>query len=384
MKLKFDDDRIITIIYALSGIMLIGQFFGLHSLTSIAYALSFLVVFALWILQAKTLRSFDIVAIAIIVLSLINALISCSTLTINYFKNWLVFSFVFLYFSVCVKSKLKSRTIRRLFLMNTLVVAFCILAYLIRYDEVFYVTFTGIKYLVFDFYNPNSLALFLFCLAATAILSNSFLNRFRRIKQIITICLFAILIAQTLSRTVLIAYILFLTIYFVFKKRKSYYLPKCGMFKVLVALFPLLFAIVYMFFIESVSRNNFLSFLVSEGKELDSRQLVWEYAIDLFKTSPFIGSYGELLNSSVASQVHNSHLNVLASYGIIVLALVIIFLLQIMTEVFNNAKNTRMELSIWAFIVCLALGSGESILFSGGLSFYLLVGQFLLISNINN
>ena len=80
MKLKFDDDRIITIIYALSGIMLIGQFFGLHSLTSIAYALSFLVVFALWILQAKTLRSFDIVAIAIIVLSLINALISCSTL----------------------------------------------------------------------------------------------------------------------------------------------------------------------------------------------------------------------------------------------------------------------------------------------------------------
>ena len=61
-----------------------------------------------------------------------------------------------------------------------------------------------------------------------------------------------------------------------------------------------------------------------------------------------------------------------------------IFLVKIMMEDFNNATKTRMQLSIWAFIVCLALGSGEAILFSGGLSFYLLVGQFLLLSNINN
>ena len=55
-----------------------------------------------------------------------------------------------------------------------------------------------------------------------------------------------------------------------------------------------------------------------------------------------------------------------------------------MMESFNQALKNRMELSMWAFIVCLFLGSGEAILFSGGLSFYLFVGQFLLLGNINS
>ena len=79
--------------------------------------------------------------------------------------------------------------------------------------------------------------------------------------------------------------------------------------------------------------------------------------------------------------MHNSHINVLVSYGLIVFVLVMIFLFVVLSRSIKNGRGNKGALSVWAFIVCLILGSGEAILFSGGLSFYLLVGQFLLLSN---
>ena len=381
MKLKIENDLIITLIYMLSGVMIIGQLFGIHTITSIAYALSFVFVFGLWCLHLKEFKILDLVSIVIIALAFISAFITCTNLSVNYFINWLIFSFVFLYFSVCLKIRLKSQTVRNIFRINSVVVVLCCLAYIFCFNDVFYVTITGVRYLVFDFYNPNCLALFLFCIAITSVLKNSFSKRFHLIKQICIIALFSILIAQTLSRTVLIAFCFFVVIYIVFRRKQAYYLPQGITFKLVVSIFPLIFAIFYMFFIDKLASNEIFGFFISEGKDIDSRQAVWEYAFELFKKSPFVGSYDALMNSSVASQVHNSHLNVLTSYGVITFVLVIVFLLLIMKDSFKNAKKTHTELSMWAFIICLFLGSGEAILFSGGLSFYLLVGQFLLLSN---
>jgi hypothetical protein len=255
------------------------------------------------------------------------------------------------------------------------------LAYVLRFNSAFYVTFAGVKYLKFSFYNPNCLALFLLCIAITGILANSQSKRFQISRQFFTIALFSLLIAQTLSRTVLLIFILFVIIYFAFRKKQACYLPQGIIFKLGVSLFPLIFATVYMFFIDTLVNGNAFSFLIGEGKGIDSRQKVWEYALDLFRKSPIVGSYDELMHSSLTSQLHNSHLNVLCSYGIIVFILVVMFLFLIMTENVRTSKKTHTELSTWAFVVCLLVGFGEAILFSGGLSFYLLVGQFLLFTN---
>lgn len=383
MKLKITDDSIIVLIYILSNMMIIGQLFGIHAVTSIAYALSFVAVFGIWCLQLKEFRVLDLVSLIIIALSFISTLITCTSFSVNYFTNWLIFSFVFLYFPVCLKIRVNTQTVGSIFKINTVVIVLCCVAYVFRYKDAFYVTFSGVRYLNFDFYNPNCLALFLVCIAITGILANSFSERFQLCKQILTIGLFAILIAQTLSRTVLIAFLCFVAIYLVFKRKQICYLPQGTAFKFIVSAFPLIFAFVYMVTIDILANNDIFSFLISEGKEIDSRQLVWEYAFDLFKKSPFLGSYNELIQSSIAKQVHNSHLNVLASYGFVTFILVVLFLFLVITEAIQNSKKTKMELSSWAFIVCLLLGCGESILFSGGLSFYLLVGQFLLFTNIN-
>lgn len=385
MKLKITDDTLVVSIYILSGLMLFGQFMGFNSLTSLAFAASFVFVFFLWFLHMKKANTLDILAIFIILFSFAGVVITCTSLSPGYFYNWLMFAAVFLYFSVCLKIKLKKSTITTLFVINFLIGIFCILAYLLRYDSAFYVTNIGVEYLTFNFYNPNTLALFLVVIILTGMqFFFSYKVRFGVFLEIVFVTFFVYLIFLTLSRTSLFAIAFFIVISIIFARKKHYYLPKNNVFKVIVTIFPILFAWVYMLLIDVINQNGVLSFLVGEGKGLDSRQVVWNNALTLFEDSPIFGSYGELISSSEFPQLHNSHINVLVSYGIIVFAMVMVFLYMVLNQSLKNGRENKGALSVWAFIVCLMLGSGEAILFSGGLSFYLLVGQFLLMSNIGS
>lgn len=382
MRLKINDDSLIVLLYILSSAMLLGQFMGIHIITSLAFGASFIVVFFIWCLHMKTAKRLDIIAVFIILLSLVGVIVTCESFTVSYFNNWLMFAAVFLYFSVCLKIKLKKSTVKVLFILNFVVSISCLLAYILRYNSAFYITNMGVKYLTFNFYNPNSLALFLVVITLTGMLFFALYKvRFGLLIEIAFVAAFVFLIMKTLSRTSLLVILFFIVISIIFVRRRYYYLPKSNIFKVVVTVFPLLFAIVYMLFVELLSQNRLLSFLVSEGKGLDSRQYVWNYAFDLFKQSPLIGSYGELATASEFSHMHNSHINTLVAYGVVVFALVMVFLYIVLNEAVSKSRGTKSALSTWAFIVCLMLGSGEAILFSGGLSFYLLVGQFLLISN---
>ena len=382
MKLKINDDLLIVFLYILSSVMLLGQFMGIHIITSLAFGASFIVVFLIWCLHMKKAKTLDILAVFIILLSLIGVIVTCESFSVSYFNNWLMFAAVFLYFSVCLKIKLKRSTVKTLFILNFAVSVCCLLAYILRHNSAFYVTNMGVKYLVFDFYNPNSLALFLVVITLTGMLYFSLYKvRFGLLIEIAYVSVFVFLIMETLSRTSLLVILFFIVISIVFARRRYYYLPKSNVFKIMVAVFPILFAGVYMLFVDLLSQNGLLSFLVSEGKGLDSRQTVWNYAFDLFEKSPLIGSYGELATVSEFSHMHNSHINTLVAYGVVVFVLVVVFLYIVLKETVSKSRGTKSALSVWAFIVCLMLGAGEAILFSGGLSFYLLVGQFLLISN---
>lgn len=385
MRIKLADDFFIVCLYILSGIMLVGQFFGVPTVTSLAYALSFIFVLALWCLCLKECRILDILAVFIIAISFISVLLTSITLSINYFTNWLTFSSVFLYFSLCMKVKVKKQTIKKLFAINFIVSVCCCIAYIVRFDKAFYITFSGVRYLMFNFYNPNCLAIFLFCLALTGILYGIFYTRkIYWIAQLCVIAFLALLIMQTLSRTAIFTFAFFVIIFVLFKRKKRYLLPKSNFFCFVIALFPFLISIAYMIFLEKLVDNKVFSFMISEGKDLESRKIVWEYAFELFLRSPIFGSYGQLLQSTTFTQVHNSHLNVLVSYGVVVFALTVLFLFLIMKKISQKSKQTHLELSVWAFVACIILGSGEAILFSGGLSFYLLAGQFLLLSHANS
>ena len=382
MKLKINDDLLIVFLYILSSVMLLGQFMGIHIITSIAFGTSFIVVFLMWCLHIKAAKTLDILAVFIILLSLVGVIVTCESFTVSYFNNWLMFASVFLYFSVCLKIKLKKSTVKTLFIMNFVVSVCCLLAYILRYSNAFYVTNIGVRYLTFDFYNPNSLALFLAVITLIGMLYFSLYKvKFGLLIEIAFVAVFVFLITKTLSRTSILVILFFIVISIIFARRRYYYLPKSSLFKIGVAVFPIIFAGVYMLFVDFLSQSGFLSFLVSEGKGIDSREYVWNYAFDLFGQSPLIGSYGKITTTSEFSQMHNSHINILVAYGVVVFVLVMVFLYIVLKDVISKSHGTKSALSVWAFIVCLMLGAGEAILFSGGLSFYLLVGLFLLISN---
>lgn len=380
MKLKINDDTLIILVYILSCGMIVGQLMGIQMITSLSFALSFVVVSLIWAVHLDKMNVLDFLSVAIIFLSLLSAFITCRNFSVGYFYKWLMFSAVFMCFSSCLKIKIQETTIKALFGINFILSISCVLAYIIRFDEAFYITNTGVRYLKFDFYNPNSLALFLVGIVSTGMLYCA-IYQVKLWKRICYISIFLFLIIKTLSRTSLIAVLFFVAISVIFMRKKYYYLPKNGVFNLIISVFPLLFAMVYLSLIGNVNQNGFLSVLISEGKELDSRQYVWKYAFELFEKSPVMGSYGYVTTTSEFSQMHNSHVDVLASYGIVVFVLVVLFLFIVLKESIRKSRETKRSLSVWAFIMCLMLGSGEAILFSGGLSFYLMVGQFLLFSN---
>ena len=128
-------------------------------------------------------------------------------------------------------------------------------------------------------------------------------------------------------------------------------------------------------------KNDFFSFLVEEGKDLDSRVIIWSSAVDVIKKSPVIGNYSNIIYSFEHNQMHNTHLDILASYGTIVFLLVVGFLFFIFVKMKNNVTTLIKSIALLGFISGLILGMGEAILFSGGLSFYIIMGQLILLNN---
>lgn len=115
---------------------------------------------------------------------------------------------------------------------------------------------------------------------------------------------------------------------------------------------PLLFAGLYMRVVDAPFFARFFSFATAEGKELNSRTDIWEPAFRRFASSPVLGAYCQISDGTGMSQLHNTHVDILVSYGTSVLVLA-------------------------GFICVLLLGIGEAALFSGGLGITLFFGVFL-------
>ena len=187
-----------------------------------------------------------------------------------------------------------------------------------------------------------------------------------------------------IEKTSLLILVLFVFFAFMSLIKKKPWYPKNNFFCVIISVFPFVFAIVYQVIMRYGLNIKGLDFLVSEGKSLSSRQSIWEDAFLLIRDHPMVGNYGYIYKSDI-QQMHNSHLDVATAYGFPALLLVCMLLYFILSyTVKNTNRDTKSYLSIWGFVSVLLLGIGEAALFSGGLSFYLLVGGLATIANQNS
>ena len=162
--------------------------------------------------------------------------------------------------------------------------------------------------------------------------------------------------------------------YLLLKKRKKFYLIESFFFSVI----PFFYALLYLNVVSNPKFIEIFSFAVSEGKPLNSRDAIWNVSLDFFFKSPIVGAYNNVFNG----QLHNTHIDILVSYGVVSFVLFITFITCILDRIEMKSKDQKLYVSM--FLALLFCGIGEAALYSGCLGLYIAVGLFLLLSYSSN
>ncbi|MBR3382870.1 MAG: O-antigen ligase family protein [Clostridia bacterium] len=150
---------------------------------------------------------------------------------------------------------------------------------------------------------------------------------------------------------------------------------------VLIILLPLICALFYLFIADSTWFSKLFDFIVRPGKKLNARDEIWRVTLNMLKNNPLIGCYSEISNGTGLSQLHNTHIDVLCSYGVIPFVLFIVSLTAVVGKVNQRIRSFRQFTALSAFLSIIVIGSFEAAIVSGSTGLYILSGGFLLLSS---
>ncbi|MGM9670811.1 MAG: O-antigen ligase family protein [Oscillospiraceae bacterium] len=368
--------------YLFGAAIVICQLFALPSLTSVFFYGTFLITLLVWICtsleKVDTIDIFMLITVSLALIHvMINGLMTGASFSFQYMKKYIMFCSTMLFFSAAGKMEIDEKTETFLTNLSLLLGLLLVVMYWLRNGQMHLLNGQVTNYLTFRFTNPNLTALFLACMVIY-LLRMGLLEkrRFRRVLCFLLAVGETIFVFQTRSRNSLLAVIFFFVVTLILVLRHGEQKRIKNWVLALTSVFPLIFVWVYLQIANSAGWIKRLSFLISEGKLLDSRLRIWRMALDTFRQSPVFGVYYQISGGTGTSQMHNSHLDIMVSYGIVVCALVCIFLYLLMCRMQANRQSD--SIALLAVICALFLGIGEAALFSGGLGIYLFAGVFLL------
>ena len=370
--------------YLLGTAIIFCQVSGRYGLTSLFFYGTFFATFLLWFCTlAEKVETLDIIAIFIIFTAFINiainGLMEGASFSFEYIKKYIMFCCTIIFFAAAIKIEIENKTVVFLECLYVCIGLLLVFMYFLKSREMHLLRGHYTKYLTFRFTNPNLTAMFLASMIMFLIGAG-----FRE-KRTFWKCLLFLLAAaetvflyQTFSRNSLLAIAVFLFLsLFQFFKRRELKLKSWVLWLITAA--PLLFALLYMEIVQSLSFTKMFAFIVSEGKDLDSRTFIWNRALSAFKSSPVIGAYCQSSNGTGLFQMHNSHIDIMTSYGVTVLLLTCLFLHGLMRAIQKKSQSCEQNVALVGFACIIFLGVGEAAVFSGGLGIYLFAGVFLLI-----
>lgn len=141
---------------------------------------------------------------------------------------------------------------------------------------------------------------------------------------------------------------------------------------IFIAASPLIIMVVYLNYVHTDWVSNTFSFMVSEGKSLTSRVWIWSRSLGFFYRHPLSGGYYGISGGSGQSQLHNTHIDILCSYGIIPLVLFVAFLTQTLQKILKKAGSLKQYAAFSAFCSIIIMGSFEAAVVSGAMGMNLL------------
>ena len=394
MRIKKVDDFLFRILLCLVAGVIGATVLGLGGLSSVCFALTFPATAALWLYSVRRgLRSLDWLILGTAVLAfvcvLVNLLASGGGFSLSYFKKPIMFTRTLMLLSACYGMRSGVGMRRFAHGLADILVLVLLAAHLLMRDQMHTLNDVSTRYAAFRFSNPNLTAIFFTCLYMLELIR--MIQARSRQDRIIHAALTAVMgffVLDTRSRNGLLVGVLFTALAVCVCFRKLIWqklrlrvplritLPAAG----IISVIPAAFAALYMALIGAPWVQTVFGFLVSEGKQLDSRVKMWSPAIEAIGNAPLTGDFYTITAGTGSGQMHNTHLDIAASYGIIVLVLVCVLLTVL---IYQNGKRYRRRsdyLYMLAFCCTLMLGIFESVMFSGGLGTYIYMCMFLLLS----
>lgn len=384
--MTYAENIIIRILYIAAISLVIFQVFSINRAVSILLIATIITVYVLWGLTLyKEVTNRDVMLVCLITLTswnvFINAQMAGADLSFSYIRKLLLFSSTLIFLQTATKMRIDSRLEQLILNANSLLAIFLLAEYLILGNQAYLINGIVTQYLTFHFTNPNLTGMYLSAIAMLEIC-----RALGEQKKWWTVFHFLLaggllyLTYETQSRNVLFSVIFFFGMLIINNYQEGDVHRMNPVLALITILWPAVFVAVYMFIINRPVLIGYFSFLVSAGKNIDSRIRIWTNALLYFRSSPVFGSYYQLSNGTGMSQLHNTALDITASYGIFVFIGVLTFLFKIMT-CRNETGMTKAQFQyISAFSACFIMGMGEAALFSGSLSFFALAGLFMMLT----
>lgn len=387
MELRKIDTLLFKMLYLAEAGIVVTQVLARSSLTSTLFLLTFPLTVLLWFSAIRrTVAETDIIMIIAAVLAVVGVLLNAAAANANigfpYLKKMIMFIMSLLFLQTSYRMRISEELAVFINRIVDAVTLFLIGMYFLQYPQMHLFHGRVTVYLTFRFTNPNLTAMFLICLYMLKmhrLFSRS--KWYVKLYHIVTSLFLAWFVVETYARNCLLVLVLYtvVTSWMTLRGWKDMRVSRgwAGLF----ACFPALFVAGYMALIPSRWIQNLLSFLVGEGKDLDSRVSIWGPALERLWNSPLTGAYYEISHGTGSSQMHNSHLDIATSYGILPLVLVCVLLARYLHQNGRVYTEKNKYSNVLGFACAIMLGLGEAAIFSGGLGIYILVGTFLLLAN---
>lgn len=388
MNVSGIENFVLKVLCFLAYVVAAAQVFQWKSLTSVLIAVlfagTFLYLFMTWFREFSTL---DLTVVVIMLLSFIcvfvNALMAGGNVSFSYLRKWIMFSSAIAFLTGAVKTVPDRGLVHTVVICNDITALMMIEEYFRQGRSLYFINGIETRYLNYHFTNPNLTAL---VLASVLMMETVEIYEsrsvIRKLWHTVLAGFLLYFVSETQSRNSLLAVLIFILMFFIviFSRKKKF--RTYGGLSFLIAVFPIIFAVIYMETISWITENNLLSRLAGEGKALSSRTRIWSAAFREIRQSPLIGSYYEMSGGTGISQAHNTCLDILTSYGFPVFILVMILLVMIMMR-YGGGIAKKNYMYVIAFACSLLMGTGEAALFSGGLCIQILTGIFLFMANAN-
>lgn len=369
-------EKLENILFTLQLVCVVVNVFSaiwqIHSITSAIIAISFLITAALAFITIanKNDKNTVVLWVFIAVMSYMSVSYTGSDISFSYLKSWIMFmTTINLYFWVYAV-EVKDTMIKKVFLCGVLTAILFIVGFLAGRSKA---NSEMPNLVTFGLTNPNLAGIYLL----NVFLCMFILTKFLHSKFLKFIC-FAICVALvyfiwlTGARSCIIATVACLALSFGNNKKYSKFI------NFMMLIFPLIFVFIYLKVIDTDFMELF-GFMVSEGKTLTSRVDIWQRALYIIENNIFFGNY-----IHGAGNRHNTHLMILAAFGVVVFAFVMIYLNRIVNYVGSFIREKYQFIALYAFYSIILMGTFEAALFSGSQGMYVFSGAFLLIAKYIN